>query len=55
MNKTRRDRIRKENMAGTQPVFYHIETQRIKWFGHLDTKQEGGRESGGSMVLLQRH
>ena len=45
MNKTRRDRIRKGNMAGTQ---------RIKWFGRLDKKQEGGRESGGSRVL-QRH
>ena len=38
MNKTRRDRIRKENMAGTPPVLDHIETQRIKWFGRLDTK-----------------
>ena len=28
-------------MAGTQPVLDHIETQRIKWFGRLDTKTRG--------------
>ena len=42
-----RGRPRKRRIDGVR------ETLR-NWFGRLDTKQKGGRESGGSMVL-ERH
>ena len=35
VNKTRRDKIRNEVMAGAKPVLQHIKQQQVKWFGHI--------------------